>query len=159
MKKFNFKITDFYSIFNQMGEGNKNIDYILDEKIRNSLSAVTSSDFTFELMKRVELEKEFATQDKKTDKLVKYLTGGIISLMIAVTLVISMFLKTGKEGNEISYLSSIIDKFSGVVEYISVMAAENLGIAFDYKSGIVVLLVMACIFIFTFADKIIFKKT
>ena len=55
MKKFNFKITDFYSIFNQMGEGNKNIDYILDEKIRNSLSAVTSSDFTFELMKRVEL--------------------------------------------------------------------------------------------------------
>ena len=148
MKKFNFKITDFYSIFNQMGEGNKNIDYILDEKIRNSLSAVTSSDFTFELMKRVELEKEFATQDKKTDKLVKYLTGGIISLMIAVTL-----------ANEISYFSSIIDKFSGVVEYISVMAAENLGIAFDYKSGIVVLLVMACIFIFTFADKIIFKKT
>lgn len=159
MKKFNFKITDFYSIFNQMGDGNKNMDYILDEKIRNSLSAVTSSDFTFELMKRVELEKEFATQDKKTDKLVKYLTGGIISLMIAMTLAISMFLKTGKEGNEISFFSSIIDKFSGVVEYISVMAAENLGIAFDYKSGIVVLLVMACIFIFTFADKIIFKKT
>lgn len=159
MKKFNFIINNFYSIFNQMDDGNKNIDYILDEKIRNSLKVNTSSEFTFELMKRVELEKEFVKQDQKTDKLVKYFTGGSISLMIAVTLAISMIFKTGKEGNELSYFSSIIEKFSGLVEYMSVMAAENLGIAFDYKSGIVVLLAMACIFIFTFADKIIFKKT
>ncbi|MBS1552185.1 MAG: hypothetical protein JST15_08985 [Bacteroidetes bacterium] len=159
MKKFNFNINNFYSIFNLMGDGNKNMDHILDEKIRNSLTAGTSPEFTFELMKRVELEKEFAMQDQKTDKLVKYLIGGVITLMIAVTLVISLVLKTGKEGNELSYFSSIIQKFSGIVEYMSVMAAENLGIAFDYKSGIVVLLAMACIFIFTFADKIIFKKT
>lgn len=159
MKKFNFNITDFYSIFNQMGNANRNIDQILDEKISNSLSANTSSEFTFELMKRVELEKVFAMQDQKTDKLVKYFTVGFISLMVSVTIVISMILKTGKDGNEVSYFSSIIDKFSSFVEYMSIMAAENLGFAFDYKSGIVVLLAMACIFIFTFADKIIFKKT
>ena len=81
-----------------MADGKNNIDSFLDIKIRNSLSSDTSPEFSFDLMKRIELEKEFAEQDNKTDKMVKYITGGLISFLIAVTLLLSSLLKTGKDG-------------------------------------------------------------
>jgi hypothetical protein len=142
-----------------MADGKNNIDSFLDIKIRNSLSSDTSPEFSFDLMKRIELEKEFAEQDNKTDKMVKYITGGLISFLIAVTLLLSSLLKTGKDGTEVSYFNRIIERFSDFIEYVSVMASENIGIAFNMKTGIIILLVMFCVFVFSFADRILLKKS
>jgi len=136
----------------------KNIDSYLDENIRLSLKSSASSDFTFELMKRVELEKEFAKDDVKTEKLVKYIIGSFISLMAIFAVIFGLVLKTNEDGIEVSYFNSLIDKFSTFVEYVSLMATETLGFAFDFETGIVILLVMACVFLFSFAEKIIFRK-
>ncbi len=141
-----------------MSDHNKNIDSFLDEKFRSSLSENTSSDFTFELMKRVQLQKEFATEDLRTDRMVKYVIGGVFSLMVIVTLVLGMVLKTNDEGKEVSYVNNFIGQFSEFLEKISLLTMENLGFAFNLETGIIVLLLMICVFIYSFADKNLFKK-
>lgn len=158
MKIFNFKINNFYSIFNPMQDKNKNMDSFLDENIRMSLKTNVSQDFTYELMKRVELEKEFNKEDMKTAKIVRYTIGSFIAIMVAFAVVIGFFLKVEQNGKEVSYFNSIIDKFSTFIETISIMATETLGFAFNFETGIVLLLVMVCVFLFSFADKIIFRK-
>jgi phosphoribosylformylglycinamidine (FGAM) synthase-like enzyme len=158
MKKFNFKINNFYSIFNQMPENNKNIESFLDEKFRNSLKDNTSDDFTLELMKRVALQNEFVKEDKKTDKVVKFAIGGFIAVLAFITFAIGMSLKTGNAKNETSYFNEVIERISGVIENISVLTMENLGFTFNLQSALILLVVMVCVFIYSFADRTLLKK-
>jgi len=160
MKKFNFNINNFYSIFNQMPEQSKNInlDSFIDEKFRKTLSADTSDEFTTELLKRVELQKVFAKEDVKTDKIMKYLIGIVVAFMTLTTLFFGMVLKTGSKGNEVSYLSSAIEKFSDFIEEVSVMTMQNLGFAVNIKTGIILLLVIGCIILFSIAERNLSKK-
>jgi hypothetical protein len=158
MKKFNFKINNFYSIFQEMSHGNKNIDSILDDKLKQSLQADTSPDFIHELMKRVELEKEFANEDVKTYRIAKYIIGSLISLLIAFVVVFAFVLNANEDRKDVSFFNGIIDKFSDIIQSISVITTETLGFAFDFQTGVIILLVMVCVFLFSFADKIIFKK-
>lgn len=160
MKKFNFKVSNFYSIFDQMPEGNQNRDFnsFLDENIKRSLELNTSDGFTFEMMKRVELEKEFEKEDVKTYRMAKYIIGGFVSLMIAFVLMFSLFINNNNESKDAGIVNSIIDKFSGSIEAISVFTATNLGFAFDIQTGVVLMLLMVFVFLFSFADRIIFRK-
>lgn len=142
-----------------MSEGSKNIDSYLDGKFKNSLSFETSPEFTSELIKRVELEKVFAKEDLKTDKIVKYASGGFVILMAAVTVLFAMLFKTNSGGKEISYFNSALARFSDFIEYISLLTSENMGLTFNIQTGLVIFIAMLCIFIFSFADKIIFRKS
>jgi hypothetical protein len=158
MKKFNFKINNFYSIFNQMHDGSKNIDSFLDEKLEQNLQAHTSADFSYETMKRVALEKEFATEDVKTYRIAKFIMGSLIFLLTAFIVMFTFVLSRNDESESTSLFNGIIDRFSNMIESISVITTENLGFAFSFQTTIVILLVMVCVFLFSFADKIIFKK-
>ena len=142
-----------------MQDDSKNIDSYLEENIRMSLKARVSPDFTFELMKRVELEKEFAKEDVKTEKMVKYVIGSLISLMVVFAITIGFVMKTNEDGIEISYFNSLINTFSAFVESVSLTAAETFGFAFNFETGIVIFLIMVCVFLFSFAEKIIFRKS
>ncbi|MEO6694232.1 MAG: hypothetical protein ABIY50_01735, partial [Ignavibacteria bacterium] len=153
MKIFNFKINNFYSIFSPMQDDSKNMESYLDENIRASLKARVSGDFTFELMKRIELEKEFALEDVKTEKMARYIIFSLISLMTVFAFIIGLVLKTNEDGKEVSYLNSLINKFSTFIETISIIAAETFGFAFNFETGVIILIIMACIFLFSFAEK------
>ena len=141
-----------------MPENNKNIESFLDEKFRNSLKNNTSDDFTFELMKRVALQNEFVMEDKKTDKVVKFAIGGFIAVLAFVTIAMGMVLKTGNESNETSYFNIAIDRISGVIENVSVLTMENLGFTFNLQTALILLVVMVCVFIYSFADRTLLKK-
>lgn len=142
-----------------MSEGkNKNIDSYLDNSIRQSLLNDTSSDFTFELMKRVELEKEFAKEDGKTSRMAKYIIGGFVSLLIAFVVMFVFVLNTNQESKDAGFFNGVVDRFSGIIESISVMITETFGLVFDSQTSIIILLAMVFVFLFSFADRIIFKK-
>ena len=141
-----------------MPENNKNIESFLDEKFRNSLKDNTSDDFTLELMKRVALQNEFVKEDKKTDKVVKFAIGGFIAVLAFITFAIGMSLKTGNAKNETSYFNEVIERISGVIENISVLTMENLGFTFNLQSALILLVVMVCVFIYSFADRTLLKK-
>lgn len=159
MKKFNFNINNFYSIFNQMSEGKNNIEAYLEGKIRNSLRANTSSEFIPELLKRIELEKEFALEDQKTARIVRFASGVFIALLSFLTVAFAMIIKAKSDGRETDYLSAAVNRFSDYIEYISILTSENIGFTFSLQTGIIIILIMFFIFAFSFADKILFKKS
>ena len=142
-----------------MQDDSKNIDSYLEENIRISLKASASPNFSLELMKRVELEKEFAKEDVKTERIVRYIIGSLTSLMVVFAIIIGFVMKTNEDGKEISYFNSLINTFSTFVENVSLTAAETFGFAFNFETGIVILLIMVCVFLFSFAEKIIFRKS
>ncbi len=160
MKNFNFKINNFYGIFNNMNQEdrNKNLDSFLDSELYISLHSNTSSDFTFELMKRVDLEKEFAKQDMKTSRIARYVIGSVIFLLSAFIIIFASLVSTSGKREDVSFFTNIIDRFTDTVESVSIIIAENLGFAFNYETGLIVLLLMVFVFVFSFADRIIFKK-
>lgn len=142
-----------------MNEENKNMDSFLDNKIKNSLLFQTSDEFSDELLKRINLENEFAIEDKKTMKIARFITGGVITFMVFIVLVLGIVLKTNENGKEISYLYITLDKFSGFIEFISMKTIDNLGFSVTPQSLIVFLLALVFILIFSFADKMIFRKS
>lgn len=160
MKKFNFNISNFYTIFDQMPDGNqnRNLNSFLDDSIKRSLEFSTSDGFTFEMLKRVQLEKEFEKEDVKTYRMAKYIIGGFVSLMFALVLMFSFLISSNGDSKDAGIVNGIIDKFSDSIEAISIFTANNLGFAFDFQTGIVIMLVMICVFLFSFADRMIFKK-
>ncbi len=141
-----------------MSEGSKNIDSYLDERLKHSLESRTSTDFTFEMMKRITLEKEFASEDVRTFRMAKYIAGGFIFLLGAFIVLFTFILNTNDQSKDAGFFHAIINRFSDIIESISVMTTETLGFAFNFQTGIIILLIMVCIFLFSFADKIIFKK-
>ncbi len=160
MKKFNFKINNFYSILNEMNseDKNKNLDSFLDSELGGSLQAYTTAGFSFELMKRVELEKEFAKEDVKTFKIARFVIGGFVFLLSALIVLFTVVLSSNENNQDVSFFNSIVDKFSVMIESASVLITETLGFAFDYQTGLIILLVMVFVFIFSFADRAFFKK-
>ncbi|MBL8006717.1 MAG: hypothetical protein JNJ56_04250 [Ignavibacteria bacterium] len=142
-----------------MSEGKNNIEAYLDGKIRNSLRANTSPDFIPELLKRIELEKEFAKEDQKTARIVRIASGGFIVLLSILTVVFAMLIKAKSDGKETDYLSAAVNKFSDYIEYISILASENTGFTFSLQTGIIIFLIMVFVFAFSYADKILYKKS
>ncbi|MFZ1323154.1 MAG: hypothetical protein WAT71_16465 [Ignavibacteria bacterium] len=160
MKKFSFILNNFYSIFNAMPEGNsKNIDSYLDEKISQSLRSETSDDFIYEMMKRVEIEKEFAREDKKTDTTVKFVIGGLIAAMIFIAFGLPLFFGSSNADSSYGYYNMLIDQIVGSIEYFSIFITDNLGIAINSKTVLVLLISGLCIFLFSKADKLFLKKS
>ncbi|HMS33074.1 MAG TPA: hypothetical protein PKC91_03225 [Ignavibacteria bacterium] len=140
------------------GNQNRNLNPFLEDSIKQSLGISTSDGFTFEMMKRVQLEKEFAKEDVKTYRMAKYIIGGFVSLMFAFVFMFSFLISSNGQSKDAGIVNGMIDKFSDSIESISVFTAKNLGFTFDFQTGIVILLVMFCIFLFSFADRMIFKK-
>jgi len=160
MKKFNFKINNFYSIFNQMNsdDKNKNLDSFLDGELRGSLRSQPSDDFTVVLIKKVELEKEFAKEDVKAYRIAKYAIGGFVFLLTALIGIFAALVNTGGEREDVSSFNGLVDRFTDTIESASIFLTDNLGVSFSFETGLVILLVMVFVFIFSFADKVIFKK-
>jgi hypothetical protein len=160
MKKFNFKISNFYTIFDQMPDGNqnRNLNSFLDDSIKQSLKFGTSDSFTLEMMKRIQIEKEFEKEDVKTYRMAKYIIGGFVSLMFAFVFMFSFLISSNGQSRDSGIVNGVIDKFTDSIESISIFTAKNLGFTFDFQTGIVIMLVMICVFLFSFADRMIFKK-
>ena len=142
-----------------MPEGRKNIESYLDDKLSQTLQSQTSSDFTYELIKRVKIENEFAKEDVKTSRIAKYVVGGFIFLLTAFVVMFTILVNTNEDSKDVGLFNSIVEKFSDSIESLSVIVADTLGIAFTFQTGIIFLLVMVCVFLFYFADKIIFRKS
>lgn len=142
-----------------MNGDSRNIDSIIDEKLKHSLIHNTSDGFSDELVKRINLEKEFAMQDVKTSKIAKLILGGFISFLVFISVILGLLLKSHETAGDTNIIGSFINKFSGFVENFSTSTFFNLGFTFSQQSLIILLLVMVFIFIFSFADKILFRKS
>lgn len=142
-----------------MPEGKRNIDSYLDEKLTQSLRSNTSDDFTYELLKRVQIEKEFAREDVKTYRMAKYIIGGFTVLLTAFVVIFTILININEDSKDANLFNSFVDRFSGFIESISLAIADTFGIALNFETGTTLLILTVCVFLFYFADKIIFRKS
>ncbi|MBN8585049.1 MAG: hypothetical protein J0M37_08125 [Ignavibacteria bacterium] len=91
-----------------MRDKNKYIDEIIDAKLRRSAVKAPSGDFTSHLMKRITAENKALLEERKSDRVVKYIIGSFSFLMLAVTFTLGFISKSA-----------------------SVSTDESTGIAFD----------------------------
>ena len=77
-----------------MREKNKYIDEIIDAKLRKSRLSTSSGDFTSHLMKRITAENKALMEEKKSDRVVKYIIGSFSFMMLAFTFAIGLISKS-----------------------------------------------------------------
>ena len=76
-----------------MRDNNKYIDEILDSKLRKSRLSNATGDFTSHLMKRITAENKALMEEKKSDRVVKYIIGSFSFLMLAFTFAMGILSK------------------------------------------------------------------
>ena len=140
-----------------MNQENKNIDELLDGKLKSGLFSFTSDAFSDEVMKRVNLSIEFAREDVKTYKLAKLVTAGISAFIFLFVSVILYYLsKNPGENNVEGYFS-----LNSVYEYISRISVKILGIlgfTGSLESFLFLILLGVIIILFVISDRRLLKK-
>jgi len=131
---------------------------ILEERIKNALSQKAPEGFTDKIFKEIRLSEDFAREDKRTTKTLKYLLGVLALFIISFgTILFSAII--GKyeavrttEENIITGLPQYVDQTLSVILEIFGFSISNLGIIYF-------LVILIIIFGFTFSDKYIVKKS
>lgn len=76
-----------------MRDKNKYIDEIIDAKLRKSSISLPSGDFTSHLMNRITAENKALLEERKSDRVVKYIIGSFSFLMLAFTFTLGFLSK------------------------------------------------------------------
>lgn len=83
-----------------MRDKNKYIDDIIDAKLRKSSVSIPSGDFTSHLMKRITAENKALMEERKSDRVVKYIIGSFSFLMLAFTFTLGILSKNASVKTE-----------------------------------------------------------
>ena len=86
-----------------MRDKNKFIDEIIDAKLRKSSLKQASGDFTSHLMKRITAENKALMEEKKSDRVVKYIIGSFSFLMLAFTFALGIMSKTAAVNSGVAF--------------------------------------------------------
>jgi hypothetical protein len=152
----NFKLNFFINNLNIMSGERKNIDSLIESKVKNSLSSNVSEDFNLNLMKRIEIEQQFREEDKKTFNLAKVFSGIIAVLLLGISTIIGFIIITSETAGNTS--SGIADKISYFYYSVSQKIVELSGLQIDSQLGLMLLVIMAVIFLFSIAEKVLIRK-
>jgi len=137
-------------------ENNNNINRFVDKSFESALLEKTSSTFTENLMKEIELTKVFRKEDKRT---FSYLNIMFIAIAGAViTSGIALLVLLGSSVGESGDSEGVFAKLSSMFDALNQRLYSLVGIAFTenillYFGGII-----AAIILFTFLEKAVLKR-
>ncbi len=137
-------------------ENNNNINRFVDKSFESALLEKTSSTFTENLMKEIELTKVFRKEDKRTFSYLNILIIAIAGAVITsgVVLLVLLGSGSGERGDQ----EGIFSLLSGMFDSINQRLYSLIGISFTenillYFGGII-----AAIILFTFLEKAVLKR-
>lgn len=131
------------------------MDNFLDEKIKSSLMTDAPYDFTDRLLKEIELSKQFAIEDKKEVKVLKYVTGFISLIFISAIAAIGYFMATS-ESQASQTGDSWTRDFTILTEKWSLTISNSIGFSTGYL--MLFFAILGLILISSFMDKLILRK-
>lgn len=139
-----------------MSNEKKNMDIFFEERIKRSLHNRVSDGFTNNLMQQIELEQKFATEDKKTDRLVTYVIGAFSAILVAFAVVLGITI-AGK--NDVAGVSeSWFSNFSFYLETYTARVLETFGVSVSVEYILFAVIIGVFIFLFSGADRLILRK-
>lgn len=137
-------------------ENNNNINRFIDKSFEGALLERTSSDFTDNLMKEIELTKLFRKEDKRTFSYLNILAitiaGAIMTSGIALLVLLGS--GVGESGDN----KGIFPVLSGLFDSLNQKLYSLIGIAFTENTLIYLVGIFAAIILFTFLEKAVLKR-
>jgi hypothetical protein len=131
---------------------------ILEERIKNSLFEKAPEGFPDKILREIRLNEEFAKEDKKSFKTVKYVMGTFAILFVAFGISLALNFSVQYEevkNTEGSLLNQLTNFFTGLSSnIISAIGFGESGMGLIY-----IIFIMLFIVIFSLSDKYIFRKT
>ena len=101
----------------------KNIDELIEDKIRETLSEKTNDKFADRIMEQIQLQEKYQKEDIRTGKLVKRITLAGISFIFAVGIIIIFALAESSAVDEdISYIY-----IKGIADFLRTKYYDLLG--------------------------------
>jgi len=137
---------------------NNHIEKYIERNIAESLIQKTSNNFTANLLKEIELSKEFAKEDKKTFKIINVLTLLIAGVMaISGGIIIYLFANISEDNS-----GSMTNTVFKDIELFFVSFGKNVfsifGISGSSDALVYMFGALVAILLFTLFDKLFIKK-
>ena len=140
-----------------MGENKINIDSFLDDKIKHSLFSKPSDDFIIKLERELELSKEFAREDIKERKMIKYVISVFSILFVSFATTLAYYYSQRFE-DKIFNLEGLVNTFTLQINSLSLKFFEFLGLSVSGNSFVYVIVIMLLALLYTLGDKFLFRK-
>ncbi len=150
-----------------MRDKNKYIDEIIDAKLRKSSLKDTSGDFTQHLMKRIIAENKALAEERKGDRIVKYVIGSFSFLMIAFTFTLGFIARSSRVSNEESgsiafdtmqRSNSILETLVYYVESFFSNVLSFFGVSLSSGSVNIILVVALVALVYFIGERLIMKS-
>ena len=141
-----------------MGENKINIDSFLDDKIKHSLFTKPSDDFIKKLERELELSREFAREDVKESKMVKYIIGVFLILFVSFATTLTYYYSQQFE-DKISDFGGLINNFTLQINSLSFKLFEFFGLSISGNSFTYAIVIMLLALLYTLGDRFLFRKS
>ncbi len=141
-----------------MGENKINIDSLLDDKIKHSLFTKPSDDFIKKLERKIELSREFAKEEVKERKIVKYIIGVFLILFVSFATTLTYYYSQRFE-DKIFNFGGLINNFTLQINSLSLKFFEFFGLSISGNSFVYVIVIMLLALLYTLGDRFLFNKS
>lgn len=144
-------------------DNNKKIEEFLEAKLRGAGGYKPSGDFGRNLMVRIHEENVVAREEKKTNKLAKYIIGGFSSFVVGLTIILGLLSRSkstvsapGRFNIEpaLDTSNNYINRFFGFISDMFGKAMDLLGLSSTPRAIELVAALLIAFVLFMIADKI-----
>ena len=146
---------------------NKHIDDFIENKLRKSPLVKTSGNFTAMLMEKIQAEGKLALEETKSDRIAKYIIGGVSSLIIGFTVLIAYLTgskdtsTTDATGIDISPAlhssNNYFERFTSFIESIFIKSLELVGLSASSKTVSITLTILGIVCMFLLAERYLIR--
>ena len=149
-----------------MRDNNKYIDEILDSKLRKSRLSNATGDFTSHLMKRITAENKALMEEKKSDRVVKYIIGSFSFLMLAFTFTMGFLSKragvnsdetTGVAFDTMQRSNSILDTMVYYIQSFFTSVLSFFGVTLSGSSVNIILVVILVAAVYLVGERLFLR--
>lgn len=149
-----------------MRDKNKFIDEIIDAKLKKSSLKNTTGDFAQHLMKRITAENKALAEERKSDRIVKYVIGSFSFFMIAFTFALGFLSRKSTSGSNESTgiafdtMQRSTSFFENMVFYIQdffTKALSFFGLSLSSGSVNIILVVVLIAVIYLVGERLIMR--
>ena len=146
-----------------MREKSKYIDDITDSRLRTSRLSKTSGDFTKHLMQRISAENKALVEERKSERIVKYVIGSFSMLIIGFTVMLGILSGASRQSADetagisfstVQTSNSLIEQLLFYIQSFFLKALNFFGISLDSGTLNIILIIALLVAVFMAGERL-----
>jgi hypothetical protein len=149
-----------------MREKSKYIDDITDSRLRTSRLSKTSGDFTKHLMQRISAENKVLVEERKSERIVKYVIGSFSLLIIGFTVMLGVLSGASRQTADetagigfstVQTSNSLIEQLLFYIQSFFLNALNFFGISLDSGTLNIILIIALLVAVFMAGERLFLR--